>query len=229
MAASGVAAVMKTALSLKNKQLPASINIDQENPDCQFDDKVIPQKETEPWQQTYPRRAGVSSFGVGGTNTHIIMKEAQKPVQQDKQQPFSLMVISSKDQQTLQDLQSIHEQGIRGSQNVDNYCFTMQSGRNHFAYRQFSVIGSDTPTAINWQQATEKSKETIWLFPGQGSQTLKMFSGLYKYEKVFKQTINDCDKELYSQFGWSLLDHMMGHPNRVRVKPVRDLTETGSW
>jgi acyl transferase domain-containing protein len=77
-AAAGIAGLIKAALALHHKVLPATLNVDQPNP--KFDLETSPlyvNTETRPWirEGETPRRAGISSFGFGGTNFHVVMEE----------------------------------------------------------------------------------------------------------------------------------------------------------
>ncbi|WP_445629022.1 SDR family NAD(P)-dependent oxidoreductase [Nostoc sp. DSM 114167] len=77
-AASGIAGLIKTVLALKHKQIPASLNFEQPNPQIDFANSpfYINAKLAEWKTGSTPRRAGVSSLGIGGTNAHIILEEA---------------------------------------------------------------------------------------------------------------------------------------------------------
>lgn len=76
--AAGIAGLIKTALALKNKEIPPSLHFQELNPEIDFSDSpfyVCSQRR--PWTSGQePRRAGVSSFGIGGTNAHVILEEA---------------------------------------------------------------------------------------------------------------------------------------------------------
>ena len=78
-AAAGVTGLLKIALSLYHKVLPATLNV--EKPNARLKDPAIPvyaNTETRPWIRMSPQlplRAGVSSFGFGGTNFHAALEE----------------------------------------------------------------------------------------------------------------------------------------------------------
>ncbi|MBN4063424.1 acyltransferase domain-containing protein, partial [Cardiobacterium sp. AH-315-I02] len=76
--AAGSAGIIKTALALYHKVLPATININNPNPKLSIEDSSFYlNTDTRPWinnAQT-PRRAGVSSFGFGGSNYHFVLEE----------------------------------------------------------------------------------------------------------------------------------------------------------
>ncbi|MCU7938437.1 MAG: SDR family oxidoreductase [gamma proteobacterium symbiont of Bathyaustriella thionipta] len=76
--AAGSAGLIKTALALYHKVLPATINIDNPNPKLAIEDSSFYlNTDTRPWVNTAktPRRAGVSSFGFGGSNYHFVLEE----------------------------------------------------------------------------------------------------------------------------------------------------------
>ena len=78
-AAAGVTGLLKIALALYHKVLPATINV--EKPNARLKDPASPvyaNTETRPWVRMSadtPLRAGVSSFGFGGTNFHAVLEE----------------------------------------------------------------------------------------------------------------------------------------------------------
>ncbi|NRB39855.1 MAG: SDR family oxidoreductase [Pseudomonadales bacterium] len=85
--AAGAAGMIKAALSLHHKILPATINIDKPGEGLNIEDSpMYINSQTRPWmprEDGAPRRAGVSSFGFGGTNYHIVLEE-YKPTQTGK-------------------------------------------------------------------------------------------------------------------------------------------------
>jgi acyl transferase domain-containing protein len=77
--AAGAAGIIKTAMALYHRVLPATINIANPNPDLDFENSPFYlNTETRPWfhpVREYPRRAAISAFGFGGTNFHFILEE----------------------------------------------------------------------------------------------------------------------------------------------------------
>ncbi|WP_280305856.1 type I polyketide synthase, partial [Nocardia neocaledoniensis] len=80
--AAGTAGVMKLALALYQKVLPATINVDA--PNSEIDAARTPfyvNTRTRPWvrdPQRPVRRAAASAMGFGGTNFHIVLEEADQ-------------------------------------------------------------------------------------------------------------------------------------------------------
>lgn len=78
--AAGVAGLIKTVLCLKHKQIAPNLHFNHPNPAIPFDSwKIRVPLELEPWPQLpdgEPAIAAVNSFGFGGTNAHVIVREA---------------------------------------------------------------------------------------------------------------------------------------------------------
>jgi acyl transferase domain-containing protein len=75
--AGGVAGLIKVALAIKHRELPASLHFRQGNPLIPFERLPIEvQHSLGPWPDgSGPLLAGVSAFGAGGTNAHLIIEE----------------------------------------------------------------------------------------------------------------------------------------------------------
>ncbi|MEO1066802.1 MAG: beta-ketoacyl synthase N-terminal-like domain-containing protein, partial [Pseudomonadota bacterium] len=77
--AAGLAGLLKALIAFEEGVLPASLHFKTPNPDIPFDDyklQVVNENLPLPASET-PRHAGVSTFGFGGTNAHVILREAR--------------------------------------------------------------------------------------------------------------------------------------------------------
>ncbi|PKT67605.1 hypothetical protein CW362_39520, partial [Streptomyces populi] len=76
--ASGVVGLVKTALAIRHRKLPPSLNFVTPNPKIAFDELSLRvQVGLTPWPRPDgPIVAGVSSFGMGGTNCHVVLCDA---------------------------------------------------------------------------------------------------------------------------------------------------------
>ncbi len=90
----GTASLIKVALALHHKILPATLNVTRPNP--KFGIEQTPfyiNTETRPWIRSnpdIPRRASVSSFGFGGTNFHAVLEEYQA----EHEKPYRLQATT---------------------------------------------------------------------------------------------------------------------------------------
>jgi acyl transferase domain-containing protein/acyl carrier protein len=115
-AAAGAASLIKTALALHHKVLPATINVTKPHPKLDIDSSPFYlNTETRPWisGDDQPRRAGVSSFGFGGTNYHVVLEEYTS----QHQQPYrlhkpsqSVLLFASTPEELLSRIQEIRQQ-----------------------------------------------------------------------------------------------------------------------
>ncbi|WP_406099110.1 SDR family NAD(P)-dependent oxidoreductase [Streptomyces sp. NBC_01013] len=76
--AAGLVGLLKTALSIDRRRIPASLNFDEPNPAIPLADLGLRVRTEEgPWpSEELPLIAGVSSFGMGGTNCHVVVGDA---------------------------------------------------------------------------------------------------------------------------------------------------------
>ncbi|NJP45313.1 type I polyketide synthase [Actinacidiphila epipremni] len=73
--AAGVVGLLKAALSIKHRRIPASLNFTTPNPAIPPTVRVATAEG--PWPHPErPLLAGVSSFGMGGTNCHLVLTDA---------------------------------------------------------------------------------------------------------------------------------------------------------
>ncbi|MFG2577364.1 type I polyketide synthase [Streptomyces sp. NPDC048481] len=88
-AASGIAGLIKTVLSIRHRRLPASLNFDTPNPAIDLEALGLRvQRSFTSWPDPDgPLIAGVSSFGMGGTNCHLVVSEAPAPASRGQASP----------------------------------------------------------------------------------------------------------------------------------------------
>ena len=79
-AAAGIASLIKVALSLHHRQIPAHLHFHDPNPAIDFAalGLRVPTG-TIDWPAGPPRLAGINGFGYGGANAHVVVGEAPPP------------------------------------------------------------------------------------------------------------------------------------------------------
>jgi len=155
-AAAGIAGLIKVALSLYHRQIPPSLHFTEPNPYIKFDKLPLRVQETlTPWpEKLIPAIAGVSSFGFGGSNSHVVLAEAEKSastppkerIEEEKalERPVHLLTLSAKTEAALEELVSAYEKYLKKHPelNVADVCYTANVGRSHFPYRLAVVTQS---------------------------------------------------------------------------------------
>jgi len=208
-AAAGVAGLIKTALALENKQIPASLNYSKPNPKIDFENSpFFVNAEHKEWQTENgnPRRAGISSFGIGGTNVHAILEEAPIAEPSDPAREHKLILLSAKTQNALDIASTNLLQYLENNSqaNIADIAFTLQLGRKPFNHRRILVCNSteDAITVLGVKDpkrllSAKHEKDPInpavaFMFSGQGAQYVNMGEELYDSEAVFREEVDRC-------------------------------------
>lgn len=101
-AAAGMASVIKTALSLRKRVIPANLHFHDPNPAIPWDQLAlrVPTETTE-WRVPADKvaRAGVSSFGLTGVNAHTILEAAPEQKPRDVSGRATLWLLSAPDRE----------------------------------------------------------------------------------------------------------------------------------
>ncbi len=203
--AAGVAGLIKAALSLEHRALFPSINFETPHPELEIESSpfYVPTA-PRPWAAPDGSRyAGVSGFGVGGTNAHIVLREAPPQQAQRAGNTENVVVLSAKTATALQRLQQSFREylGAHPQANLRDVAYTLQLGRSHFAHRKAFVAGTvnellpmldGSATRGVWDHVTEQKPRFVFLFAGQGKQYANMGRDLYRREPIFRDTIDAC-------------------------------------
>ncbi len=198
--ASGVTGLVKTALALRHRLLPPSLNFVSASTDVALEQSPFyVNTQACPWPATEgPRRAGVSSFGLGGTNAHVILEEAPATEPSGVSRPWQLLTLSARTASAAGAINarlcSFLEQHPQAS--LPDVAYTLNVGRNTFNHRQF-VVGRSRQEIIKAlknspfsQCQTFRERGVAFLFPDVGEQYLGMAQELYAQEDTFRQQID---------------------------------------
>ena len=214
--AAGVAGLIKTVLSLYHRQLPPSLHFTKPNPVIDFESSPFyVNTRLKDWDTDGKRIAGVSSFGVGGTNVHVIVEEyasEKEKIAKPAEAP-QLITWSAKSADSLQGYAKNLASFIKNhpATNIADIAFTLQTTRQDFAMRN-AIVATDLPDLLaqledeqklsaSASEVTEKGKDIVFMFPGQGSQYLNMGRELYGQEPVYKTAIDECATILLDEMG----------------------------
>lgn len=203
--AAGVAGVIKTALSLHHKKIPASLGYHKPNRHIDFaNSPFYVNTKLNDWPANAQRIAGVSSFGVGGTNVHIILEGYEnEPSVSDRGRSATLVTWSANTAVSRENYAVALKNYIESQQelNINDLAASLQQSRPDFRYRRFTVATSqgelqeilqNEPAAANTAILEELPGEVIFSFPGQGAQYLNMARTLYETEAVYRDAVDTC-------------------------------------
>ncbi|MGK3965544.1 acyltransferase domain-containing protein [Sorangium sp. So ce118] len=225
-AAAGVAGLMKVALSLHHRRLPASLNFERPNPHIPFEAlRLKVQTELEDWPSPAELpRAGVSSFGFGGTNCHVVLEAAPES-------PALLLALAAESPEALrQRALDVRERAsqLKSWNEAAALCQTALE-RNHRGGCRVALSGR-TPEelasglsallsrGIESQEPAVARPRLVFVCPGHGSQWLGMGRSLLAQEPVFRAEIEACDRAVKPLCGWSILDELLADQGRSRME-----------
>ena len=241
-AAAGAAGLIKAALALHHKVLPATIKISEPNPRLEIDDSPFYlNTETRPWlgARDHPRRSSVSAFGFGGSNFHAVLEEY---IGQDGNAAWDgstqLVALSADTIEPLRETVSQWRAFIDEPPAADALAFRAFESRAAFsadhAFRLVIVIASGTDPARLFADAAEVlapgGDEPSWtrpgvffggperpgrlafLFPGQASQYVGMGRDLTCIFPEAREAITQADADALACGARCLSDRIFPDP-----------------
>lgn len=237
-AAAGVAGLIKAALALHHKTLPASLHFKSPNPKLGLEDSPFyVNARLQAWQSgDTPRRAGVSSFGVGGTNAHVVLEEAPAAEPGGAARNRHLLVLSARSAECV-DQAAARLKAHLAAQTFDlaDAAFTLQTGRRAFSHRR-AVVCRDRNEALQLLEQPDPKRVfsghaerpvagVAFLFPGQGAQYVNMGRTLYQSEARFRSEIDDCSAVLKPHLGLDLCE-ILYPPESKLAAAQEQITQT---
>ncbi len=154
----GIAALIKAALCIKKRVVPASLHFVSPNPEIAFDkfNLAVP---TEPVNFP-PKRpdgvvVGINAFGIGGTNAHVILSDFTPPEESKSQsalseqtckndKPFYLLPLSAQNPEGLKILADNYLTyfNLDYTPPLNDICFSASQHRPHYQQR-LTLAGSN--------------------------------------------------------------------------------------
>ncbi len=203
-AAAGIASIIKAALCVNKGVLVPSINFSDPNPALQLNTSPFyVSVQNAIWPEHFEfRRAGITSLGVGGTNVHVIVEQPPVPVQVDVDKQPYVVAVSALTQENLE----LQKQKIAGYISTHSNIaladleFTSVYGRKVMPYRFSAVYTNkeELTAQLNGAQQEgcyegyDQTGQSIFMFPGQGSQYAGMASALYQSIAAFRKDMDYC-------------------------------------
>lgn len=147
--ASGIVGCIKVLLSLKNEQIPASLNFNEANKDIDFSNSpfYMVNKAKKLEAQESPYREALSSFGIGGTNVHAIFEQyrQQEDTMVEKQDSY-LIPLSAQSEERLnayaKRILDYLNQKQEKKLTIQNIAYTLQTGRLALGKRVMFLVKS---------------------------------------------------------------------------------------
>ena len=232
--AAGITGLIKTALCIKRRQIPPSLNFETPNPSIDFKGlKLKVQTELTPFPlPEHELIAGVSSFGFGGTNAHAVLSESDPcgptPARYSNQPNLYLLTLSARTDHALSALATGYLQLLdqQPSLSIKDLCASTNLQRTSFRERavciakdraelsqQLQVLSqgrTPLPPEIRRGLASRRPGKIAWLFTGQGSQSPGMARELLQEHPSFRRAFERVS---------AMLDPHLDLPLRTLIEP----------
>ncbi len=150
--AAGIAGLIKAALALKYRQIPANLHFLSPNPKIPLEQLRLRVPQTiEPWPENgqEPRIAGVNSFGFGGTNAHVVLEGIDRLPQHKEihlEECALLLPLSAKSPEALAAVAKVTHDFLTTASSsgvsLSDICYTASLRRGHHEHRLALVSDS---------------------------------------------------------------------------------------
>ena len=248
-AGASIAGIIKTCLSMQHGMIPATLHFRSPNPEINFaDSPFFVVHENQAWDSSTEgkKRAGVSSFGLGGTNAHIILEEAPEQIESDLSlRTYHLLPVSAKTESALENqIRNLWAYlANRPEIILSNTARTLLLGRTKYNYCDFAIISDQELSELkNSELKPSKTKEktllfdsktqgsveelnTVWMFPGGGTQYTNMGLDLYLEEPHYRKVVDECLELLRTEHGIYLRLSLFPRPYPPVYQSINDPLE----
>lgn len=241
-AGAGIVGLIKTALMLHHRQVPASLHAERPNPEIPFGDYGfrVPTTLT-PWPDTAgPALAGVGSSGFGGANAHAVLQEPpRRPARDDPAAHRTVVLpLSARSEAALRATAERYRDLLRSEDapRLADVCATAALRRSHHEHR-LAVVGTTTEEIVGHLDAylagepsaavatgrapKSRAPKLAFVFSGMGPQWWAMGRELLETEPVFRGALEACDRALTPTSGWSLIDELTADETASRISETR--------
>lgn len=230
-AASGIAAVIKSALCLKYEKVPPQANLITLNSRIPFAELQlsVPQKIETLKSKNNTLLSGINSFGYGGTNACAILQNHIPKLDHktgnitiaDKK--FILPLSAQSKPALLQQVKNYRDFIAQDDfSNLSDLTYSAGARRSHLSYRvSFKAktkeellekldqyIAEKTDASIVENHISEKRNKLAFVFTGMGPQWWNMGCELMQTEPVFLASVKRADAIFQKIAGWSILAEM---------------------
>ncbi|MEU2987804.1 type I polyketide synthase [Micromonospora aurantiaca] len=237
-AAAGVAGVIKLVLAIRHGLVPATLHVDAPSPHVDWAAGAVElATEARPWPETgRVRRGAVSSFGISGTNAHVIIEQPTEPVESGVVESVSgsglvasdvvVWPVSARSRAALAG-QVVRLAGhVRERGEVDPVAvgWSLATTRSAFDHRVV-VVGSSAEGLLAGLDAFAAGEPAgnvvagaasgpgagpVFVFPGQGAQSVRMAAGLVGRVPVFDECLAECRRALAPYLDVDLVSVLTG-------------------
>ncbi|MEW2620559.1 type I polyketide synthase [Streptomyces sp. NPDC048106] len=235
--AAGIAGLIKVALSLHHRTVPASRFAAKENKRLKLREHGLRLLKAPLRLPAGPTVAGLSSFGMGGTNAHAVLESAParatRPAPADRAAPGGIgAAVFTLTAPTADALRRnlLAQADAAAARRVPLGPLARSSNRVKTGHRhRFATAATDTRELVATLRESAAAPEllarlsarpagrprTAFLFTGQGAQYPKMTAALYEQAPLYRHFLDEADAALLPYTGKSVRDLILAGDEAV--------------
>lgn len=224
--AAGIASLIKTALALWHRRIPATLHARPAHPDLERYRGLFELVEhTRDWpERDGTRIAGVSSFGIGGANCHVVLEQAPAPGGPSDPDPRAQLLLVSAATESGCRAQLAQAASVVTADTRVDYAYTVSRGRHPDSGWRATALSTDrdpSPRPVAVEQVPARRSDIVFAFPGAGAQYSGMGAGLYRDEPAFTACVDECAETLKPLLDYDIRDIVTGRAPQHEVDDVR--------
>ncbi len=229
--ASGLAGLFKAVLALEHRRLPASLHLAKINSSIDFArlNLALATRPVDlPASGTW--LAGVSSFGFGGTNAHVVIRQAEGAETSFSHAAIStpcaeMLVLSAYSRQALRDTSAAYAAQIEAGDDLAEMAGALAWQRDFAGHRIAVPLHSATSGVLRAFAAggtlasgadgvaPSKAPRICFVYSGNGSQWVGMGRAAYAANAAFRSRFQAVDRSFSHLAEWSLVDALHSTDN----------------
>ncbi|MGO4463074.1 type I polyketide synthase, partial [Streptomyces sp. M-16] len=241
--AAGLVGFLKAALTVREGEIPATLNHETPHPDIPLDalNLHVPTA-PEPWIEPAGQRrlAGVSSFGMGGTNAHLVLEEAPAEAAAEVAAvaegrraalPVVPVVVSGRTAEGLRDQAAQLSARVEHGPELDllDVAWTLADARTVFGHRAVVLAGDRDELLTRLERSAVHGVagsfgRRVLVFPGQGTQWVGMGAELLGSSPVFAGRLRECADALAPFVDFDVVEVLREGRSLERVDVVQPVT-----
>ncbi|MCA0406512.1 MAG: SDR family NAD(P)-dependent oxidoreductase [Proteobacteria bacterium] len=223
-AASGLAGLLKSMLSLENGRLPRSLFLDEPSDTIDFAAlNLAPNAAMRPLDPNGPRHAGICNYGFGGTNAHVILRAPSPTSDRHITPEAKLLLLSAADRPALIEEAKALADTLDGGVSAREAAAALGHGREVLRHRivlpvqdgeaatlRAFVEGQEGSPGHATGVAPAEDADVVFVFSGNGAQFPEMGCAAYAANAMFRSEIAEIDHYFAPLSGWSIADALQG-------------------
>jgi acyl transferase domain-containing protein len=208
-AASGIAGLIKMALALDRKWIPAQLHFKNPNPAIEWAEHPIrvPEQGLAWPEKAGDRMGGVSSFGWSGTNAHVVLREAAVVREHRAGEPPYLLALSAKSASALKSSAARLAAYLETNPSMDlaDVSYTLAVGRQPFPCRSTAICDDRADAVLQLRRISlsdppGERRGTIFRIASPMERARAAVRDLYWAEPSFTDEIDRCCSTVQQRF-----------------------------